>query len=182
MYAAAALVRHPGVHMAAPVRPEPKFFLVDELYAKGLGWYSSRWFESAPAQDDYLFGRIKPMQRLVEKVGMPWSGQVRVQLMGSGTILREVLAAAELARPASAVDLRHAVGGLDEEGEEEVLDGVDRQDDLEAQAEDRDDAGREHLVEHIDVARDARHHPADRVDGPAGRGAAGRQSGRRSAR
>lgn len=26
--------------------------------------------------DDYLFGRIKPMQRLVEKVGMPWSGQV----------------------------------------------------------------------------------------------------------
>jgi radical SAM superfamily enzyme YgiQ (UPF0313 family) len=31
--------------------------------------------------DDYLFGRIKPMQRLVEKVGMPWSGQVRVQLL-----------------------------------------------------------------------------------------------------
>lgn len=31
--------------------------------------------------DDYLFGRIKPMQRLVEKIGMPWSGQVRVQLL-----------------------------------------------------------------------------------------------------
>lgn len=31
--------------------------------------------------DDYLFGRIKPMQRLVEKVDMPWSGQVRVQLL-----------------------------------------------------------------------------------------------------
>lgn len=31
--------------------------------------------------DDYLFGRIKPMQRLVEKVNMPWSGQVRVQLL-----------------------------------------------------------------------------------------------------
>jgi radical SAM superfamily enzyme YgiQ (UPF0313 family) len=31
--------------------------------------------------DDYLFGRIKPMQRLVELVGMPWSGQVRVQLL-----------------------------------------------------------------------------------------------------
>ena len=31
--------------------------------------------------DDYLFGRIKPMQRLVEKIGMPWSGQVRCQLL-----------------------------------------------------------------------------------------------------
>ncbi|HUG79485.1 MAG TPA: sulfotransferase domain-containing protein [Burkholderiales bacterium] len=43
------LARHPGVHMAAPARPEPKFFLVDELYAKGLDWYSSRWFQAAPA-------------------------------------------------------------------------------------------------------------------------------------
>jgi len=33
--------------------------------------------------DDYLFGRIKPMQRLVEKVGLPWSGQVRVQLLST---------------------------------------------------------------------------------------------------
>ncbi len=31
--------------------------------------------------DDYLFGRPRPMQRLVEKVAMPWSGQVRVQLL-----------------------------------------------------------------------------------------------------
>jgi magnesium-protoporphyrin IX monomethyl ester (oxidative) cyclase len=31
--------------------------------------------------DDYLFGRPRPMQRLVEKVNMPWSGQVRVQLL-----------------------------------------------------------------------------------------------------
>jgi radical SAM superfamily enzyme YgiQ (UPF0313 family) len=31
--------------------------------------------------DDYLFGRIQPMQQLVEQVGMPWSGQVRVQLL-----------------------------------------------------------------------------------------------------
>lgn len=31
--------------------------------------------------DDYLFGRPKPMKRLVETVGMPWSGQVRVQLL-----------------------------------------------------------------------------------------------------
>lgn len=31
--------------------------------------------------DDYLFGRPRPMKRLVEAVGMPWSGQVRVQLL-----------------------------------------------------------------------------------------------------
>ncbi len=31
--------------------------------------------------DDYLFGRIKAMQHMVEVVGMPWSGQVRVQLL-----------------------------------------------------------------------------------------------------
>ncbi len=30
-------------------------------------------------------------------------------------------------------------------------------------AEDRDDAGREHVVEHVDVRRDARHQAADRV-------------------
>jgi hypothetical protein len=43
------LARHPGAYMAAPPRPEPKFFLVDELYAQGLDWYSRRWFASAPA-------------------------------------------------------------------------------------------------------------------------------------
>ena len=31
--------------------------------------------------DDYLFGRVSPMKRLVEKVGLPWSGQVRVHLL-----------------------------------------------------------------------------------------------------
>lgn len=31
--------------------------------------------------DDYLFGRIKAMQHMVTVVGMPWSGQVRVQLL-----------------------------------------------------------------------------------------------------
>jgi len=41
------LARHPGVHMAAPVRPEPKFFLVDELYARGLEHYSQAWFAAA---------------------------------------------------------------------------------------------------------------------------------------
>ncbi len=38
------LDRHPGVHMAKPLAPEPKFFLRDDEYAKGLQYYSDRWF------------------------------------------------------------------------------------------------------------------------------------------
>src|SRR5262252_6641269 len=38
------LDRHPGVHMAKPLKPEPKFFLRDDEYAKGLPYYSERWF------------------------------------------------------------------------------------------------------------------------------------------
>ena len=42
------LDRHPGVAMAKPVKPEPKFFLIDELYEKGLGHYASTWFAELP--------------------------------------------------------------------------------------------------------------------------------------
>jgi hypothetical protein len=42
LYALADL--HPNIAMAKPVRPEPKFFLVDELYARGAGYYSHTWF------------------------------------------------------------------------------------------------------------------------------------------
>lgn len=42
------LARHPDVYMAEPVQPEPKFFLVDELYACGLEWYSRTWFRDVP--------------------------------------------------------------------------------------------------------------------------------------
>jgi len=33
--------------MAKPVKPEPKFFLVDHLYAKGLRFYADTWFAAA---------------------------------------------------------------------------------------------------------------------------------------
>src|SRR6266550_685043 len=39
------LDRHPDVHMAKPLKPEPKFFLRDDEYAKGLEYYSTKWFE-----------------------------------------------------------------------------------------------------------------------------------------
>jgi len=42
------LDRHPRVHMAKPLKPEPKFFLVDSTYAKGLQFYSDTWFAAAP--------------------------------------------------------------------------------------------------------------------------------------
>ena len=38
------LDRHPDVYMAKPVAPEPKFFLVDGVYEKGLDFYSRTWF------------------------------------------------------------------------------------------------------------------------------------------
>ena len=41
------LDRHPAVHMAKPLAPEPKFFLRDDEYAKGLEYYSQRWFADA---------------------------------------------------------------------------------------------------------------------------------------
>lgn len=44
------LDRHPDVWMAKPVVPEPKFFLVDDIYERGLRHYSATWFEDAPAR------------------------------------------------------------------------------------------------------------------------------------
>jgi hypothetical protein len=40
--------RHPQLAMAAPAVPEPKFFLVDELWERGIEYYSKKWFASLP--------------------------------------------------------------------------------------------------------------------------------------
>lgn len=54
----------------------------DEFILDQLNWLKEQHgINAVDYADDYLFGRIKPMQRLVERVGMPWSGQVRVQLL-----------------------------------------------------------------------------------------------------
>ncbi|HET9393808.1 MAG TPA: sulfotransferase [Candidatus Rubrimentiphilum sp.] len=42
-------VRHPKIEMARPLAPEPKFFLRDDLYRRGLEYYSKTWFASIPA-------------------------------------------------------------------------------------------------------------------------------------
>lgn len=54
----------------------------DEFVVRQIEWLKEHYqIDAVDYADDYLFGRIRPMQRLVEKVGMPWSGQVRCQLL-----------------------------------------------------------------------------------------------------
>ena len=54
----------------------------DEFIVRQINWLRDTYGVNAvDYADDYLFGRIKQMQRLIEKVHMPWSGQVRVQLL-----------------------------------------------------------------------------------------------------
>jgi len=45
--------RHPEIAMARPVTPEPKFFLIDDLYERGLPYYASTWFDPLPADLRY---------------------------------------------------------------------------------------------------------------------------------
>jgi hypothetical protein len=44
---------HPEIAMARPLTPEPKFFLVDEIYERGLPYYASTWFGGLPANMRY---------------------------------------------------------------------------------------------------------------------------------
>jgi Sulfotransferase domain len=41
--------RHPQIAMSEPMTPEPKFFLVDELWQLGIDYYSEKWFDPLPA-------------------------------------------------------------------------------------------------------------------------------------
>jgi hypothetical protein len=95
------LDRHPAVHMAKPVTPEPKFFLVDHLYAKGLQHYARTWFEgveptllAGEKSTDYLesahaaerIGRDLPQVKLVfilrEPVGRAYSNYLWTKMNG----------------------------------------------------------------------------------------------------
>jgi radical SAM superfamily enzyme YgiQ (UPF0313 family) len=59
----------------------------DEFVLRQIAWLREcHGVDAVDYADDYLFGRIKPMQRLVEKVGLPWSGQVRVQLLSEAFV------------------------------------------------------------------------------------------------
>jgi hypothetical protein len=41
--------RHPQIATAEPTVPEPKFFLIDELWQRGVDYYSAKWFDPLPA-------------------------------------------------------------------------------------------------------------------------------------
>jgi magnesium-protoporphyrin IX monomethyl ester (oxidative) cyclase len=54
----------------------------DEFILNQLDWLrKTHNINAVDYADDYLFGRPRPMKRLVETVKMPWSGQVRLQLL-----------------------------------------------------------------------------------------------------
>ncbi|MFQ5614369.1 MAG: B12-binding domain-containing radical SAM protein [Anaerolineae bacterium] len=58
-------------------RQHSNAFILDQIE-----WLKTRHqINAVDYADDYLFGRPRPMRRLVEAVNMPWSGQVRVQLL-----------------------------------------------------------------------------------------------------
>lgn len=48
------LDEHPEIAMARPVRPEPKFFLNDQLYAKGRAYYEDTYFSDHSKEARYL--------------------------------------------------------------------------------------------------------------------------------
>jgi len=41
---------HPQIYLAKPLQPEPKFFLVDDLYRRGIQYYQETWFAEAPPE------------------------------------------------------------------------------------------------------------------------------------
>ena len=49
-YLTRLLDEHPDIEMAKPVRPEPKFFLDDEKYERGIEFYESEYFSSPRAR------------------------------------------------------------------------------------------------------------------------------------
>jgi anaerobic magnesium-protoporphyrin IX monomethyl ester cyclase len=54
----------------------------DDFIIGQLEWLKTNYgINAVDYADDYLFGRPRQMVKLVDKVNMPWSGQVRVQLL-----------------------------------------------------------------------------------------------------
>jgi hypothetical protein len=98
------LDRHPGVYMARPIKPEPKFFLVDQLYALGVDHYARTWFANVPADaiageksTDYLesrvaaeriardLPRVKVVFILREPIDRAWSNYLWTKMNGLET-------------------------------------------------------------------------------------------------
>ena len=60
------LDEHPEICMARPLRPEPKFFLKNELYARGLEYYETCYFP------DSLFRFLRVEHKLPNTSSLSW--------------------------------------------------------------------------------------------------------------
>lgn len=59
------LAAHPEIEMARPTKPEPKFFITDALFERGLDYYQSTYFEGKP--DAWLRGEKSTSYMETEK-------------------------------------------------------------------------------------------------------------------
>ena len=56
--------------MAKPLQPEPKFFLIDELYQRGVEYYSRTWFADArPGTKVFHAGTARAGEHIVTNGG-----------------------------------------------------------------------------------------------------------------
>ena len=119
------LARHPEIGLARPIALEPKFFLVDDLYRRGMPYYAERWFDSLPQavigekSTNYLespvaAGRIArdlPHARLIflvrDPVARAFSNYRGSRAHGHATLDFAAALAAEPTRPTPPA-LRHA--------------------------------------------------------------------------
>ncbi len=67
------LNNHPQITMAEPVRPEPKFFLDDDLYAKGRTYYEDKYFTSCSAGTQYYGEKSTSYIESLEAARRIWS-------------------------------------------------------------------------------------------------------------
>ena len=88
-----ALQRHPDIEMAQPVRPEPKFFLHDSLFEKGLAHYSKTWFDALPADlQEVVMMDAEKQKKLGRKLVRKMQPKLLEQLKEAGVTVYEMTA------------------------------------------------------------------------------------------
>lgn len=69
-----ALEKHPEIFWAKPIVPEPKFFHIDSLYAKGMNYYCQTFFSDVPdgvvagEKDTYYLENPDTPQRIFDNL------------------------------------------------------------------------------------------------------------------
>src|SRR5438270_315540 len=98
--------KHPEIAMAKPMRPEPKFFLVDSLYQRGLDHYGANWFDGL--QKNRILGeksakylesplvaqriyQTLPQVKLIDALRDERTFQIVGALLAEDTVLRQAI-------------------------------------------------------------------------------------------